>query len=318
MKSAFLPAGLVLAFIIAWLQPLPGAQLKEAGLIPWMVVSIFLINGYQTNLSELPRSRIFLLAVLVGGLINLVLSPFIGLAAASLAGLSVGASLGLIVKATVPSTLSTCIVLTQLSGGYALWALVMTIVLNIVGVFSIPFMLQLTLEQAGAISIDPLALLWKLMLMVLLPFLAGLLLRRLATVDPQHLLLQYLPSSCVILTVWMSLSSSSEVFAQLELKSLTLIALASVAVHLLLMLIAWLAGRLMRLEWQALVALVFTASQKTLPVAVSVLAALNQSLGEALLVCVTFHFLQLFIDSLLPGRIRRRMEGLSQQNRVNS
>lgn len=308
MKSAFLPVGLTIAFIIAWLAPEPGSLLKEIGLIPWVVVAIFLVNGFQTNLAELPRSRTFVATTLVAALINLILSPFIGLALASIAGLSAGASLGLIVKATVPSTLSTCIVLTQLAGGYALWALIMTLVLNIIGVFTIPFMLSLTLEQVSDIQIDPVALLQKLMLLVLLPFFIGAILRRLSSINPHHILLQYLPSSCVIIAVWMSLSSSSDVFASLQLSTLISIVLASIAVHLILMLCAWLAGKLMKLEWQALVALVFTASQKTLPVAVSVLTALNGALGEALLVCVLFHFLQLFIDSMLPAPLKKHYQ----------
>ena len=309
MKSAFLPVGLLLALLVAWLEPAPGSSLKDAGLIPWAVVAIFLVNGYQTNLAELPRNRQFIYVVVAAGVINLLLAPVIGLAAAGVAGLSAGATLGLVVKSTVPSTLSTCIVLTQLAGGYGLWALVMTLILNIVGVFTLPFILDLLLTQSGNLAIDPLALLLKLVQLVLLPFLIGIGLRRISTLDPHHPVLQYLPSSCVIAAVWMSLSSSSSLFTNLQGHTLLTIALVSCAVHLLLMVRAGLSGKLLKLEWQAQVALIFTASQKTLPVAVSVLAALNNSVGEALLVCVMFHFLQVLIDSTLPKAVRRWSQG---------
>jgi len=36
-----------------------------------MVVIIFLINGYQTNLSELPKDRSFIYALIIGGLAGL-------------------------------------------------------------------------------------------------------------------------------------------------------------------------------------------------------------------------------------------------------
>jgi len=314
VKSAFLPLGLVAAFLLAWLEPTPGSLLKDAGLIPWVVVGLFLVNGYQTNLAELPRKRQFLHLLIIAAVINLGIAPILGVATAAVAGLNEGETLGLIVKSAVPSTLSTCIVLTQLAGGYSLWALVMTLALNILAVFTLPFVLGLALSDQSAFAIDPLDLLITLIQLVLIPFLVGALLRRLSLINPQHLVLQYLPSTLVISAVWMSLSSSSALFSSLQWQSLLLIAAASLAVHLALMVCAALCGALMRIEWQAHVALIFTASQKTLPVAVSVLATLNGEIGEALLVCVLFHFLQLFVDSTLPGPIRRWTERMQARH----
>lgn len=305
MKSSFLPGGLILAFVIAWLVPHIGVQFKDWGLIPWMVVTIFTVNGYQTNLSELPRSRSFVTATLLTAIIALLISPFIGMGVATALGLGAGFTLGLVVKATVPPTLSTCIVMTQLAGGYGTWALIMTIALNIIGIFTIPFMLDLTLEGVGEIVIDPLPLLQKLVVLVLLPFLAGLTLRRIASVDPKHIVLQYLPSSCVIATVWMALSDSSEVFQALDLTGLLKIAVAALLVHAALLCLCWGASRILRLEWEGAIAVILTGAQKTLPVAVSVLTALNLPMGEALLVCVLFHFLVLFGDALLVPYLKR-------------
>lgn len=305
MSSRFLPVGLAVAFLVAWLLPAPGASLKAWGMVPWMVVTIFLVNGYQTNLRELPRSPSFLLATLVTAVITLLISPFIGLATASVLGLSSGMTLGLVVKATVPSTLSTCIVMTQLAGGLSLWALVMTLVLNIVGIFTIPFMLSLTLNGLGDLQIAPLPLLQTLTLLVLLPFLLGAGLRHLLTLNPSHKVLLYLPSTCVILTVWMALSDSSGVFQTLDLLSLLRIAAAALLVHGVLLALCWGASRMLKLPGPAAIAMIFTGAQKTLPVAVSVLAALNYPIGEALLVCVLFHFLVLFGDALLVPVIKQ-------------
>jgi len=305
MKSSFLPVGLIVAFFVAWLVPDVGTQFKEWGLIPWIVVTIFLVNGYQTNLSELPRSRHFVVTLLFTALIALLISPLIGLGVAGILGLGAGFTLGLVVKATVPPTLSTCIVMTQLAGGYATWALIMTLALNIIGIFTIPFMLDLTLDGVGEINIDPLPLLQKLVLLVLIPFLAGLGLRRIANIDPKHIVLQYLPSTCVIMAVWMALSDSSEIFQSLSPTALLSIATAALLVHVILLAICWLGSIALKLEWKAAIAVILTGSQKTLPVAVSVLTALNLPMGEALLVCVLFHFLVLFGDALLVPYLKR-------------
>lgn len=306
MKSLFLPVGLIIAFVIAWFLPEPGTYLKQIGLIPWMVITIFLINGYQTNLSELPRDKTFFSALIVGGLISLIIGPLVGLGMSTLFALPAGFALGLIVKATVPPTLSTCIVMTQLSNGYPLWALIMTVALNIVGVFTIPFMLGLTLDNGADISIEPLPLLQKLMLLVLLPFILGLLAKRVMSLNPKHVVLQYLPSGCVIATVWMALSESSEILYQIEPLSLVKIALAALSVHFILMGLSVIASLLLKLDPAAKLAMLFTVSQKTLPVAVSVLTAMNLDIpvGEAVLVCVTFHFLMLFCDAMIAPKLK--------------
>lgn len=306
MKQLFLPFGLVISFIVAWWLPQPGTYLKQAGLVPWMVVLIFLINGYQTQLRQLPKGKGFLQMLLLAALICLVVSPLLGSAVAGLMGLSAGLTLGLLVKSAVPSTLSTCIVMTGLAGGNSLSALVMTVALNLLGILSIPIMLSLTLQTTGELEIDPIALLWQLVLLVLLPLLVGFFIKRLSNFPPNHISLQYLPSSCVILTVWMALSDSHEVFQTLTLISLLQVLVAALMVHYGLMLISLVVASRLAVKNEEKIALIFTASQKTLPVAVSVLAALNYPLGEALLLCVLFHFIMLFGDALLVKPISKQ------------
>lgn len=304
MKSLFLPLGLIVSFLIAWGLPEPGRYLKEFGLIPWMVVTIFLVNGYQTNLNELPKSRRFAKALLAGAVLSLLISPIIGLGVTELLALPAGIALGIIVKATVPPTLSTCIVMTQLSGGYPLWALVITVVLNILGVFSIPIILGLMLEGAINVDIEVFTLLQTLVMIVLIPFLIGIAAKYIASLDPQTTLLQYLPSTCIIMTVWMALSESSTLFQTLQITTLFKIAAATLLIHFSLMFLSYLTSQMLSLEPQARLAMMFTLSQKTLPVAISVLAALEVPISEAVLACVLFHFLMLFVDSLLASRLK--------------
>lgn len=310
MNSYFLPVGLLLAFLIAWLDPAPGAMLQQMGLIPWMVVTIFLINGYQTSLKQLPHGREILSASIIAILISLLISPFIGLAVVSAVSLPVGAAMGLVVMATVPPTLSSGIVMTGIAGGNVAKALFLTILLNLVGVFTIPFMLQFTLDTVGIISISPLPLLKQLILVVLIPFLVGMILKSVAHISSRHWLLRYLPSSCVIATVWMSVSASADTLKELDFQLLLLIVVGAIAVHGALLLLCWLSRYLYRPELSEWLALLFTASQKTLPVAIGVLAALNQPIGLAMVACIIFHFLQLFIDSLIASRI-----ALAQKNK---
>lgn len=305
MNRYFLPGGLLLAFMIAWFAPETGVTLQQKGLIPWMVVTIFVINGYQTQLNAMPFSGKIWFTALIAVVINLVLSPFLGLLTASLLALPTGAAIGLIVTATVPSTLSSGIVMTHLAGGDNTKALFLTILLNLLGVFTIPFMLPVVLEHVGSIELSPWPLLKQLVIIVLIPFLCGMLGRRMLQISPRHIVIRYLPSTCVIGTVWMSVSASSETLKEISLLLIGSIIMGAILLHAMLLLLC-LGSRLVnpsdRGEW---IALMFTASQKTLPVAVGVLAALNQPIGVALVACILFHFLQLFVDSILAARLAK-------------
>lgn len=305
MKTYFLPVGLLISLLIALVAPAPGIFLKELGLIPWCVVIIFFVNGYQTELKELPKSKSFVYTLLVTSFICLIISPFIGLLTASALQLSVGLTLGLLVKSAVPSTLSTCIVMTNLAGGRGTWALMMTVIINIIGVFTIPFMLGITANENIDFDIDPIMLLQKLVLLVLCPFIIGYFAKKLSTLSPQHPFLAYLPSTMVITAVWLSLSASAEILYSINMLSLAKIAIASIVVHFGLMLMAMLAAKFLPIDEGAQVAMALTASQKTLPVAVSILASFNQNVGDAVLFCVLFHFIQLFADAALLPKLKR-------------
>ena len=305
MKTYFLPAGLILSLLVSLLIPEPGIFLKELGVIPLCVVVIFFVNGYQTELKDLPRDRSFVYALAVTTTICLIISPLLGLLTANFLQLGLGLTLGLLVKSVVPSTLSTCIVMTKLAGGRGNWALMMTVIINIIGVFSIPFMLDITASENISFNIDPLVLLQKLILLVLCPFIAGYLIKKLGLFSPQHPFLTYLPSTMVIVAVWLSLSASAEILYQISINSLGKIVLATIILHFGLMLMAMVAAKMLPIDTGAQVAMALTASQKTLPVAVSILASFDQPVGDAVLFCVMFHFFQLFADAALLPKLKR-------------
>jgi sodium/bile acid cotransporter 7 len=305
MNSYFLPAGLLLALTMAMFEPAPGRVLYEIGLVPWMVVTIFLVNGYQIDLTQLPRASRVLRASIVGVVISLLISPLIGLAVVALFSMPADIALGMVVMATVPPTLTAGIVMTRVAGGNAAKALFLTILLNLVGVFTIPFMLQLTLGSAGLVSISPLPMFKQLVLLVLVPFIFGAALRSFIRAPSIQWLLRFLPSSCVIATVWVSASASSDMLKGLDPGSLLLVLAGAFGIHGALLLLCWVSRFIYRPEHGEWLALLFTASQKTLPIALGVLALIDQAVGVAIVCCIIFHFLQLLIDSMIASRMAR-------------
>lgn len=275
-------------------------------MVPWLVAVIFLINGYQTDLSDLSLRGRLASVVLAGMAIGLLLSPFIGVGVATFLGLPAAAAMGLVVIASMPPTLSSGIVLTAGAGGNTTLAVLLTISLNLAGIFTVPFVLDLGLSLGTEVSISPWPLLTRLLTIVLLPFVVGTALRRVRAI-PLPAWARQVPSTCIILTVWMSLSASRDALLDLDLVDLLLIAAACVTVHGILLALSHGAGRGLRLDRRQRAAVLFVVSQKTLPVAVSVLTGFQTYVATALVVCIVFHFLQLMLDSLIAPRLRAQM-----------
>ncbi len=308
-KRLFLPIGLVAAIAAALAVPLPAGVVAALGWFrPWLVITIFLVNGYQTRLSEAPRGWTFPLTFATVAVLTLGAGPWLGRGVAELYGLPAAVALGLVVMAAMPPTLSSGIVLTEVAGGNGLWALMLTVGINLVGVFAIPFMLAWAAPRApgeAGVAVDSAALLTKLMLWVLAPFLVGGLAKRLVGGRGLAPAMKYIPSTCVILTVWISCMMKRNDLLSLSLSTLGLMAVGGLTVHLVLM-AACVAGSVpLRLGPSQRRAMLFVGSQKTLPVALGVLTALPGVGAGAVIVCIVFHFLQLLTDSFIAAHLAR-------------
>lgn len=301
LKKIFLPAGLLIAILIAAFQPDLGAPLKNTGFISWLVATIFLINGHEIQLTHLALDRSFTITFLVAIVINLLLAPCIGLAASVAAGLPASLAIGLIVISTVPPTLTSGIVLTDIAKGNKLWALVMTIGLNLLGVITVPFMLTMCLRMENDINVSAVPLLLKLIKIVILPFLLGIIVKALLKSSKTTIFVKYIPSICVILTVWITLSASRDLIVILAIRHLLSVSCCSFGVHTFLLILCYVVGLPLKLRRADHIPLIFVASQKTLPLSLSVLASLGGGIGPAVVACVIYHFIQLFMDSTLAS-----------------
>jgi sodium/bile acid cotransporter 7 len=304
VQSWFLPIGLIAAVAAAWLVPGPGAWLKDAGLVPWLVATIFLVNGYQIRLRETPVNRSLLLAFAALTALTLIAGPAMGTAAARLAALPGPLAVGLIVIAAMPSTLSSAIVMTEVARGNTAWALMLTLALNVAGIVIVPFTLAVALHLGGEVALSPWPLLAKLVVVVLLPFMLGQTARYLGRRDWPRVVVRYVPSACIIAGVWMALASAHDTLTTVRLVDLIAIAIAALAVHGALLLLSRGTALVLGLDRGATWAVVLTGSQKTLPVAISVLAGLPGGTGVAVVSAVVFHFLHLMLDSALVARAR--------------
>ncbi len=301
MKQLFLPLGLILAVFSAFQLPAGGVFLADNYGLKVLVFIIFLVSGYQTGAKGLPLDKKLFSLFAAAAFISLLLAPFLGLLVSRLLNFPLHMAMGLIIISTVPSTISSGVVITEVSRGNAVLALFLTIFLNLLGIFSMPFVLDLCLKAVGPVDIDQTALLIKMLFFVLLPFIIGKIGRNLSGKERISPLWSYVNSSGVILIVYSSITTSKSGFADISLSDYALILAGVALVHLLLLLINRQIGKLLRLSAADSKAMIFVTSQKTLAIALAVLANVKFETGNAIIVCLMFHFFQLFVDSFLAS-----------------
>lgn len=308
MNAWFFPAGIITAILVGLWFPDIGDRLYRWGPIPWLVATIFLVYGLKVKIDRSLLNRRLLAAFFVGGSISLLAAPLLGWLMAYWLQLPLALMAGLLVMSAMPPTMSSGVVITEVAGGNTLWALLLTIGLNMAGVLTIPFVLAALLSSGESITISPLVMLSRLVYMVLLPFLGGLLIARIAGLKSQSGFFNTIPSLCIILAVWLLVSASHDSLRGIEWQSLARVTIAALGLRLALLLTAYLGKRPLQLNAADSIALVFVSSQKTLPTAISVIAMIELPIGVALVPCLVFHFLQLMVDSALAPYCRKNAD----------
>ncbi len=309
MKQLFLPLGLLLAILAALIVPACGLFISEHNGLRIFVFIIFLISGYQTGSDGLKLNRHIGRILLVAACISLILSPLLGLLVTRLIDFPQTLAIGLIITCAVPPTLSSGVVITEVSRGNTVLALLLTVAINLLGIFTLPYMLDFCLKLTGPIDIDQTGLLLKMLFLILLPFAVGKLIRMLRKISSVSGQWSYVNSSCVILVVYSSLAVSKNEFLGLDLRQYAMILGAVSLIHLLLIIINAQAGKLLGMPMADRKAMIFVTSQKTLPIALAVLANINFDTGSAIIVCLMFHFFQLFADSFIAVWLQTKRGG---------
>lgn len=313
LKTLFLPVGLIISLLTGVLFPeagklVSGWTIGSASPKMFVVIMIFLVTGYKIRSDDFQLGKKFLAVLLAAAGISLLGGPLIAMGIGRLFDANEGFYLGLVVMGAMPTTLSSAVVITRSADGNAIWALMLTVLLNVIGVFLIPFTIRFCLETGGGISISAWPIFKKILLLVVFPLVAGMLVQK-PLKQRSHVVLDYLPSLGVILFVWMAVSCHSERLGGLSGAFLGTLIVATLLIHALLMVAAGLSRYPLRLARPETIAILFAASQKTLPIAMTVLVLMEEQLADGLMgmataTCVTFHFMQIITDSILAATMR--------------
>ena len=219
----------------------------------------------------------------------------------------------------MPTTLSSGIALTGQARGNVALALLLTVLTNVGGIFTVPFALALllnpVLQTVGPVELSAADLLVKLCLSILLPLAVGNPAPLFRSLDNGSAFAFELGCNVALISVpWMKFSQSSERLAQVAPLELLLLVAGGLAIHLLYLALNMSAVKLLPVGLAEGKAVVLLASQKTLPVAMTVLAFLPVPRRNERSDRHSLYHLSLWSDFLgcVPrnalGQSRRRLE----------
>ncbi len=226
--------------------------------------------------------------------------------------------IGLAISASVPCTMAAASVWTRKAAGNDAISLMVTMITNGICFLVTPFWIAYLAGQS--IDLDATAMMWRLALSVLLPCLLGQIMRlgksprEWATHNKTQL-------GVVAQLLILTLIFTASVGGGQTLKSsgsgpgtwaVVLVWLTSVVIHLLAMGLAWVFSRGLKFERSDMKAVLFAASQKTLPIGILIATdptmlgnpnLLGTGIGVpfAVFPMLMFHASQLFIDTAVAG-----------------
>jgi len=312
-----LPLGLLLALLLAMAWDTPGIEVSKPTVGDFRVVQtinvcvVFLISGVTLNTAELKNAVTSGVPALLYGMVAiLIITACFSYIALELPLEPREFRFGVALFCCVPTTLSSGVVLVRAAKGNESMALLLTVATNLLGTLVTPFTLGLVLSAAN-VDLDTVALLTKLLVTVLAPLLAGkALLEAWAPVkgwvkaNKQKLTMT--SSLMIILVVWQSFSRSMDSLMEQNAGHVFALILVVVVLHFAFLTVNFVATKALRLDWPESKTIMLMCSQKTLPVAMSVLAYLpEKDVGAAGLVaipCIVGHISQLFIDAFIAAK----------------
>ena len=227
---------------------------------------------------------------------------------------------GIFAVAVLPTTISSCIVFTQVSGGNLMGTMFNAALANIIGVVVSPLLLSLLMRGGG----DPIPaseivrILKSLALQMLVPIACGQILRRFfrEAAVKQKKRLSVVSNLFILFILFFAFSKTARNPDFLgNLRSLIGPFGYLAAAHLLLLLMAYGGARLFRFSRENTISVLYAAPQKTLAVGVPLIstyfAANPQILGMALLPLVFYHAWQLLVAGFIKSsRLVRETEQL--------
>jgi sodium/bile acid cotransporter 7 len=305
--------GILTALLLGFLLTGLGSVLNRGGIArTLLIVLLFLISGFTLPTEAITSGlkdyrlhiyiQIFIFLV-IPGFFLLTTLPFRSLWDHQLYA-------GIFAVAVLPTTISSCIVFTQISGGNLMGTMFNAAAANILGVILSPLLLSLLMRGGGdpLPAAEVLKILRNLSLQMLVPIACGQILRQFfkQVATKQKKRLSVVSNIFILFILFFAFSKTArnpEFVGNLTAMIGPFAYLA--AAHLLLLFIAYAGARLLHFGRENTISVLYTAPQKTLAVGVPLIstyfASTPEVLGITLLPLVFYHAWQLLVAGFVKS-----------------
>ncbi len=219
--------------------------------------------------------------------------------------------LGVLFLCTLPSTVQSSIAFTSMAGGNVPAAVTSASASSLFGVFLTPFLTGMIAGTSGAMG-NPLHAVMSIMLQLLVPFVAGHLLRPWIGdwVARYKSVLRYTDQGTILLVVYTAFSAAvvEGLWHDTPLRSLLALVLLSALLLALVMSLLTFSARRLGFKRGDEIAIVFCGSKKSLATGVPMAKILfaGGSLGAVVLPVMVFHQLQLIVCAVIAQKYAKK------------
>lgn len=306
------------AILLAWLAPWVGAEHESwspAEVAGWGVGVIFFFYGLKLNPEKLKAGlRNYKLHTVIH-LTTFILFPLLVLGVMAVWPdwqANYYLWLGIFFVATLPSTVSSSVVMVSLAGGNVTAAIFNASISSLIGVFITPLWMSLFLTAgSGGNALGDVIL--KLVFQVLVPIGAGMLLRRWwgGFADRHKRLLTFFDQAVIIAIVYTSFCESFDqhMFDAVSWATLLWLILGMAALFFTVYGIVWWVSTKFKFNREDRITALFCGSKKSLvhgTVMSKVLVAEQTLTGILLLPIMIYHAMQLVLVGVIAGRMNRQ------------
>lgn len=316
----FLPLGFSVALVIALTYPFPGKLVASFNIYEVNVVqainsfNVFLVSGITLNITDSMHAIRKWGVLLFGLILILFVSPVFAFGIIKLPLKPDEFTIGLAIFCVVPTTLGVGVALTAASDGDQSLALLLTLITNCLGIVTVPFFLQNVLASSSTVVFDYASVFLKLGFTMLIPSIVGIALRKsskaIATFANSHRVeLSIFSSLNIVCIVWQSLSAASELLKKQSAENIIFITMSTTILHLFFLSVLYIVTTyVLHIDAPERVALIIMCSQKSAPVAITVISYITRSTSQQGLLSIPSligQLIQIFIGSLLAKQFKK-------------
>ncbi|KAK8796848.1 hypothetical protein WA538_000076 [Blastocystis sp. DL] len=309
--SFHLPIILVIAIVVGIVFPAPGVYLSKTYFTQFCVFMIFIISGVRLDISSVKEAMKYWVHFIIGVVFVLFVTPFIGYFVLKVPLHPTELTIGIAIMCCAPTVLASAAILAEQCGGSFPLALLLSVGTNLLGVFTSPLTVSLLFKSSGfKVQLDVKSLLMELLITIALPMVIGYALQALIPAVARFAkkfatVLKLLSSLFLCLVPWVKMSVSRDRLLALNLLQILYSILLILVVHYIFFFLIYGICKLVKAPLPATKALALTCSMKTLPIAMTIISFLPDSLGSqgiVLVPAILFHFTQLLSTSFISVR----------------